>query len=50
MDAIGRRMGRFVKLGPKAGSHVLRTGGIASIRRGVGVVGLTEAAIRRVNH
>ena len=49
MQAVARRMGRYVKLGAKAGTHVLRTGGIASIRHGVGVVGLTETAMRRVN-
>ena len=49
MDAIGNRMGRYVKLGPTVGSHVLRTGGIAAVRHGVGVVGISEATMRRVN-
>ena len=44
-----QKMGRFVKLGNKAGSRVFKTGGVPSIRHGAGVVGITVGTMRTIN-
>jgi len=43
------KMGRLVRLGTKAGSHVFKTGTVPSMRHGANVVGITVTTMKAIN-
>ncbi len=49
LAAVKGRLVRYMRLGPKAGRHVFRTGGVAALRHVAGIVGISLANMRAIN-
>ena len=46
---VQANIGRYVRLGKKAGAHVFKTGALPAMRHGTAIVGATVATMRKVN-
>ena len=49
VEAVKGRLGRFTRLGTKAGTHVYKTGGVPAVAHGTAICGITLATLRQVN-